>query len=390
MLYSRRRIARTYIGLSLAFLQVLSASAGTITFTEDGLNARSSLRFRGSANVRTTVPKGTEGDVLERFKLPSGNYGIKLKVTKLGDDSTSLNIGEEIWVYYHQDADLRHVALYDDNGNETANAEDGTWAVALDSFRVAKPEKKKKIAICESCHKNGVALNAAAPILEKQTTDLANVIEIVKSDAEKKNDENPAISDLDPSVEEIVAYMKMRQAHQGIRNGEASARKVAKLLVQECEAQDVPLDLAVSIIGAETGEEYLANTRTSTKGANGPLQLWPPTFAGLKYGISEASYHKLPNASKMRYAAESKELTTNVHYGVMYLHELLVRFHGKYAPVIAAYNGGPKQGKRINRGEKASNRETRNYIIAVQKHLRTYRAYTAAVNSSKTKFASTN
>ncbi|AHI05245.1 hypothetical protein BDW_03685 [Bdellovibrio bacteriovorus W] len=70
------------------------------------LNGRTSLDFRKNArNVKYLVPEGTEGTVVETRKLSrTGSYGIKIRITRVGD-SKAKNLpkeGEETWVYFSQ------------------------------------------------------------------------------------------------------------------------------------------------------------------------------------------------------------------------------------------------------------------------------------------------
>ncbi|MFA6238410.1 MAG: hypothetical protein WC635_13840 [Bacteriovorax sp.] len=83
---------------SLIFLfiaSVLAFKVGDQVELEAYLNARSSAKFLSTSNnVKTQLSKGTKGEILETKKMPSGNYGIKMKV------ENGPRRGESYWVYY--------------------------------------------------------------------------------------------------------------------------------------------------------------------------------------------------------------------------------------------------------------------------------------------------
>lgn len=62
------------------------------------LNARSSPHFAEySKNIKTTLAKGTKGEVVELSRpFSSGNFGVKLKIT------TGPKKGQSYWVYYNK------------------------------------------------------------------------------------------------------------------------------------------------------------------------------------------------------------------------------------------------------------------------------------------------
>lgn len=76
---------------------------------EGAVNGRSSANFAGSSNVRTVLNKGTRGEILAYTKLPSGNYGIKMKV------SSGPRTGEIFWVYHR--VGNSELALFEDAPN---------------------------------------------------------------------------------------------------------------------------------------------------------------------------------------------------------------------------------------------------------------------------------
>lgn len=357
---------RSLIGLALAFLTAIPAGAGTVRFTRDGLNAREAMYFRGRGNVRTTVPKGTEGDILARFELPSGNYAIKLKVTKLGDPATKLKIDEEVWVYYHQlDANARRIELFDDNGAPQAEAKDGTWAVALNSFKVAVPTEAKKEEPCTICHTN--------PEPQKKTEPVnAVVVEEIKEIVNETND----APNLDVGTEEIVTYIQNDRRKNGTKGDEASARAIAKRLIDECAKATprVPLALALSVMQQES---HFSESAKSHAGAMGLMQLMPDTYFEF-IGRPDLYWKKVKPlkgaaraeliARRNAVAATAMEPETNIHYGVKMLSKLLKRYgEGRLGMVIAAYNGGPGGAAKWAKGNGRS--ETKAYVPIVKKNI---------------------
>jgi soluble lytic murein transglycosylase-like protein len=376
---SRLTTARAAIGLSLAFLQVASATAATIEFTEGGRNARTSLNFRGESNVLTTVPKGTEGDVLETHKFLSGNYGIKLKIKKLGAGRTSLKADEEIWVYYNKDHSP-YIALYDGNGRRAKTPEVSTKSVVTKSFRTQK-SLAKKVVVCTNCNANGVAQKQAAPIKEEQTKTLSDISDIsdnfTNGDIEGvnagNNGEIPGTKkNLAPennfAVEELVSFMKKSKTAPS----DATLHKIAGLTLKEAQTQRVPISLVLAVQRWETRGDYDVSA-TSGKGARGLMQIMPSTYADIRYGIStKSAWNALSHQRKLAMKAELRDLPTNIHYGVKYLKELLHSYKNNPLAAAAAYNGGPSQAYQVLRGERLSKKETRNYVPAIRKYIADY------------------
>jgi hypothetical protein len=87
--------------LALTLASTLAFNVGEQVELEAYLNARSDARFtKGSNNIATTLSKGTRGEVMETKKMPSGNFGIKMKV------EGGSHRGESFWVYYNLKAPL--------------------------------------------------------------------------------------------------------------------------------------------------------------------------------------------------------------------------------------------------------------------------------------------
>ncbi len=87
---------KSLILLTFFLLFLLALKSGDLIELSSALNARSSANFyRSSNNIEAVLEKGTTGVVLETVKLPSGNYGVKTKVTN-GDQKE-----EVFWLYYN-------------------------------------------------------------------------------------------------------------------------------------------------------------------------------------------------------------------------------------------------------------------------------------------------
>jgi len=318
---------RTALGLVLALLQALPVYAGTVTFVRGGLNARETMNFRGTRNVLGTVPEGTTGEVLARFKLPSGNYAVQVELKDIDESKTRLKIGQKIWVYYHNDADLRRITLFDDGGKATENAVDGKWAVALETFKVevpkAVPEKE-----CPSCNQD--VSETTAPLMHDQVLNHSEIVDEVK-------EENSQAPVLDSDVEEIAAYLDRVQAANSpakVRIRKANRKKphrvdheknqrIAQALIDECRAQSVPVELVLAMVAIESkGWDDLV----STAGARGLMQIMPITYRDV---TKKKDYDTLFDFKK------------NVEIGVNEIARYLKNYDGNLNSALYAYNWGP-------------------------------------------------
>lgn len=98
---TRISIALIFVGSSA--LAEIPQELQDVVFSGN-LNARSSVDFRGKArNIVSVVPKDSEGTVLETRKLKrTGSYGLKVRITKVGDSKSKTKEGDEVWVYFSQ------------------------------------------------------------------------------------------------------------------------------------------------------------------------------------------------------------------------------------------------------------------------------------------------
>jgi hypothetical protein len=107
-------------------------------------------------------------------------------------------------------------------------------------------------------------------------------------------------------------------------------------------AHAVSVDLVRAIIQVESGFDYLA---TSTKGAQGLMQLMPATSRDL--GVSNPF-----------------DPRQNIFAGVRYLRMMLDTFRGDIGLAAAAYNAGPNAVLRY--GGVPPYKETQNYVAKIQ------------------------
>lgn len=320
--------------LTLIFLQLSQAMAGTVRVTNE-VNGRSSLNFKGRANVRTLVPQGTEGTVLERWEMPSGNYGIKMRVTTLPDsNSTSdLKIGEEVWVYYHRDGNLRLVELYDDEDKIVSSPEEGAWAVALQSFKVSKPAKSD--AVCDSC-------NAADPTgVETVSMISAQIIEATQE-----------IPEIDVGVEELVTYLNQ------LKNQPETNRRIARAALKEAKDNHISPTFVLGVISAESSFKTSA---VSHVGARGLMQLMPAAW-------TEVMGKGVPR---------SHDIEMNIRAGVRYLAKMLERYDGDEGLALYAYKNGSGNVNKFLRGNQKKSSTTITYQANVKRFQSNYLAYQA-------------
>lgn len=90
------KVSRSFI-LGLIGSMLLSGFTGKEKYVElDGtVNGRATQSFTANdQNIRSVLPKGTRGEILETKLLPSGNYGLRIRV--LNGEAKN----ESLWVYH--------------------------------------------------------------------------------------------------------------------------------------------------------------------------------------------------------------------------------------------------------------------------------------------------
>lgn len=149
-----------------AFLVLVTVSTttafkkGDLIELQSFLNARTSAAFtKESKNISAVLAKGTKGEILETQKMPSGNFGLKMKV------ESGPHAGETYWVYHN----LKNptAKLFNEKKEEITGAD-------LSSAKTA--ELKVKVRALRA-PEEAVVLNAAETakaMLEKKT--LSNIV----------------------------------------------------------------------------------------------------------------------------------------------------------------------------------------------------------------------
>lgn len=383
MAFSLRARSRALFAASIAVSYAFTAVGGTIQFTRSGLNARGTMDFRRAAgNVLGTVPAGTEGDVVGRFKLPSGNYAIQVQIKKIDTAKSRLKPDQKIWVYYHNDADLRRVALFDDAGKAHDNAVDGTWAVALDSFKVAVEKPKTETEkdngnggqVCTTCNVDGSQKNSA-PLTNSEVTVTSDVVDEVKEDAS----DAPV---LDVGVEEIATFMAQDQKKQ---LGKSAFKKtnmdenrvIAQALIDACKDENVPVELMIALMQQESHFYRFAKSKAKDKygrGARGLMQLMPANIIEY-YKLSDKEYFAKSSKEREAILARAYDPKTNVKMGVHEFAGYWKKFDGDAKAALASYNMGLYGYQQYLAGKRKMSKETRNYIPIVIGNRDTYVAY---------------
>lgn len=107
------------------------------------LNGRSSADFSaGARNVINVLDKGTRGEITEAKKLPSGNYGFRLKVM------SGPNQGKYFWVYHNvKNSDLKMFEQIPSNWANAATLEtkDAEQAKAVETIRSTPARAEKEV-----------------------------------------------------------------------------------------------------------------------------------------------------------------------------------------------------------------------------------------------------
>ena len=145
------------------------------------------------------------------------------------------------------------------------------------------------------------------------------------------------LPDYSESIQEIVANAACRSCEQ---------KPYHRLVINASVTHGVPPSLIHAVIQKESGYNPSA---CSTRNARGLMQVTPATarFVGVASGKSLYDPH------------------TNIHAGTAYL-KYLMRTHGSFDEVLAAYNSGPGNVKKYNGVPPF--RETRRYVTDVKRY----------------------
>jgi hypothetical protein len=330
-------------------LSLISQSIATTIVVSENMNARSSMSFVNRSNIEAVIPKGSEGAVLERRKLPSGSYGIKIRVTRLGGENSNLKIGDEVWVYYHRDASRRVIALYDDRSKavEPASAKN---AVATKTFKIknqalAKTQKTR----AASCDKG---VSAQSKGTKKRLIDQINCL---------KDYNNQGVPEVDVAKEEIVAMIQKWREEEQTFKGTSKDTKIADAVSEYCRQYQVPVALVLAIMSQES------NFYDKAVGPYNPKKPNADRAKGLMQLMANTAGSK----------ANRYDIKTNVKLAVKHLKQLLSDYEGDLEKTLIAYNAGTGSLSRYLQGKKKLPKETRNYVPTVAEY---YATYTAQLN----------
>jgi hypothetical protein len=272
----------------LVLTLITPSFAGTITVNES---------ISGSSNLSdcpslVTIPKGTTGQVLERYVWPSGNYELQIKVQLASPPAPA----EKLWVYYAKNPKPsdQYFQLYDDHGaktNELATSGRTYWAKALRTINVPKKESQKGASLEQKCKANEVtpaSVTAMTEILKKAQAH--------------------SVPTLNPSEDEIASYLnsstqqeaiaklneKKRSPSQvtaiqkKIASDLAENREIARTILNECAKANpkVPVALVLAIIKQES--HFKPKALNPSSKASGLMQVMPSNLrACAKSGLSQ-------------------------------------------------------------------------------------------------------
>jgi len=320
----------------------LIAQAETVSIQSD-VNARSSVNFVSDSNILAVISKGTEGKVLRRKQLLSGNYAIEIKVTKLGGDTQgNVELGDNIWVYYHTEPQRRFVELYDRNQKKTNDPSLARSAVANQTFQIENrwfPGVRNN-----SCTKAGANGFGVQSELKNQLSSLQKLT-------------HTGIPTLDPTVEEIMTYIHVATDKDGYASNDDLAihRQIAEMVKKYCEQYDVPIPLVLAMMRRES--QFRPNAG-SDKGAKGLMQLMAGTAKSLADGKK----------------VDRTDVETNIRLAIIHLKNLLKKYHGNFRDVLIAYNAGEGRLRSYLKGLRGLPNETQKYIKVVLAYYSDYQS----------------
>lgn len=320
---SRATIVALVICAQLA--PAASAVAELIQLNE-GLAARRSMNFIGTQNRLGILPSGTIGNVVNKVKLRSGNYGYQVRIVDIPRGGpASVKEGDVVWLYYHTDPSERKITALNDAGKQVEDPEAATQARADTTFQA--PLTLKTTQDCVKCTTQGPVEPA------KATPGLLDFQAILK-----RVKEIEAIPILDPTVEELTAYINRVKPKQPQTN-----RKIAQTVIKHCKQSSpaIPVALVLSIMEQES--QYNPNAR-SKAGAKGLMQLMVGSY----------------------------DIDKNVGKGVRMLSRYHRMYDGDVVRMLKAYNTGEGNLAKIEAGTKRLPGETKDFIEKVYANLQDY------------------
>ena len=165
---------------------------------EDLANGRSSANFKRSGNVLTTLPRGTQGEIIKATKLRSGNYGIKIKILN------GPNAGRTMWVYHRMNGDST-LALY--------KKIPSSWNSS--SQTQAKSEERRESRSEEKQSRTDEPTRAVATLTIRETRTVVENKEAPAATETTAATENSASND---EVSELSAVTAINETNKRLRN----------------------------------------------------------------------------------------------------------------------------------------------------------------------------
>jgi hypothetical protein len=343
-------LARRFKSAILLFLTLVQASesfAHGFVALED-LSSRKSADFSHFQDAKVLVPKGTTGTILRVRRLPSGNFGLKVRIESVGSHykkhGQRVRRGQVAWLYYHADPAERNVSLSDRKGRVTESPKRAKSATTETTLQVSIPPPQGD-PICTECavgSSDGSESSqvSAQPVENEVLSDVEDIAETVAPP--------PTLS---IPTEEVLTYLNRVKPGQPAVN-----RQIAEQVVKESGAYSIPTLLPL-VLGIMRQESQFNPNAHSGAGAQGLMQLMPGTRKLLLVGEKSAGPY---------------EISENIRLGVKHIAELYQTYGGNLRNVLIAYNAG---GGRV--GKPRIPRETRAYIPKVLAYYREYESSVA-------------
>lgn len=263
--------------LTLSAVAALTGFSGPEKYIELGaaLYGRSSAQFfyEDRSNIEMVLPEGTRGEIVERTRLDSGNYGYQIQVMN-GE-----NIGKKVWVFYNmENPDL---TLYSKTPKRwTAPEELATPNIAPPTEKVA-PEK------------------AAAVQTIRDTPG-------IKDPKEAKPAQAPAAPQKSGGPRYTKSDEMIRKSFQRIEDGNDGIKSVSTPKCTTCSVPDVTSNSTpLSISRGSKGMDNSCNALMSSSGQVGS------TGRALQSIMSESQYKSyfMRNDSLGRFCPKFRNLT---------------------------------------------------------------------------------
>jgi soluble lytic murein transglycosylase-like protein len=317
------------------FLSNLSF-AETATLNQDYV-ARTTDDFTTRQNIKAVIPSGTAVEIVDRKLLPSGNYGLKVRITSLGGSvATKLKDGDTVWVYYHMQKQQRVWDLYDKSGKLVDSPKTAVAGKSTKSFSINQSTPADTTAnppYCAACAAKAKASATSQPA--------ADAVKQPIADIQKVAAEN--VDEMVPSVEELSSYLQ-QVGPSPTKRQIATDEKIAQNIIKDCGNDDpnILIPLVLAMMKQESG--FHAGVHNSNRGAEGLMQILPSTARQLHCG------------------KDLHDIETNISCGVKFVKQLLAQHPGDITAVLEAYNAGPGREDAIEKGIKRIPRETKAYV----------------------------